>query len=308
MKWQSLLPSGAKPDFIVVGGPTASGKSAVALELAKSLSGSIVCCDSVQIYEGFDIGSAKPTKAEQADVPHYLFDLLSWDEPCDAAIYAAKAKEAMASIKAQDRIPIVVGGTGLYLRALLGESWDDDLPGDPDLRQRLGLRASDDLYQELQVKDPRRASELHANDRFRVIRALEINILTGYPVRQASVATPANRSHVMIFMNPPRETLYERINARVGQMLRDGLVDEVKGLMQQGVGADCKPMGSIGYKEVAQMLNGDLKPNDLETAIATATRQYAKRQVTWFKKVASDAVVENPHSVAALISHLRDLL
>lgn len=308
MKWQSLLPAGVKPDFIVVGGPTASGKSAVALEMAKTLGGSIVCCDSVQIYRGFDIGSAKPTKAEQAAVPHYLFDLLSWDEPCDAAIYAAKAKEAIASIKALGRIPVVVGGTGLYLRALLGESWDDDLPGDQELRQRLGLRASDDLYQELQAKDPRRAAELHVNDRFRVIRALEINILTGHPVRQASAATPAERSHVMVFMNPPRETLYERINARVGQMLQDGLVDEVKGLLENGVRADCKPIGSIGYKEVIQMLSGELKPDDLETAIATATRQYAKRQVTWFKKVASDGVVENPHSVPDLFAHLRDLL
>ena len=308
MKWQSLLPAGITPEFIVVGGPTASGKSAMALELAKALSGSIVCCDSVQIYRGFDIGSAKPTKSEQSVVPHYLFDEFAWSEPCDAAIYAAKAKEAMAEIRGEGRIPVVVGGTGLYLRALLGESWDDDLPGDPELRQRLALRASDDLFNELRDKDPRRAAKLHMNDRFRVIRALEINILTGHPVRESLEGASSRRAHLMIYMNPSRDVLYERINTRVLQMLEDGFVTEVETLLAQGVSADCKPMGSIGYKEVVQMLAGHLNQSELPAAIATATRQYAKRQVTWFKKVPSDGVIEGTEPAAELISRLRGLL
>ena len=307
MKWQSRLPTGTKPEFVVVGGPTASGKSAVALDLAKALNGSIICCDSVQLYRGFDVGSAKPTKAEQSQVPHLLFDEFSWNENCDAAIYSLKARESIQRERASGRMPIVVGGTGLYLRALLGESFDEDIPSDESLRQELSARDSDDLFAELKALDPRRAAQLHRNDRFRVVRALEINRLTGAPVREVSVSAAAPRSHVMVFMNPAREVLHERINLRTRQMINDGLLNEVRNLLASGVDPDCKPMRSIGYKEAVAMLRGELNEGELAEAIATATRQYAKRQVTWFKKVLADSELVGTEEVVDLISQIRSL-
>ena len=308
MKVQWLLPEGKKPEFIVVAGPTASGKSQVALELAQAINGSIVCCDSVQIYRGFDVGSAKPSLAEQAVVPHELFNEFAWDENCDAAIYAARARDALDRVRAAGRIPIVVGGTGLYLRALLGQAWDDDLPGDETLRTSLAKLSSDELFARLKAMDPRRASEVHANDRFRVIRALEINILTGKPVRAPGQSPEPERAHVMVMMTPPRETLYGRINERAGQMIRGGLVDEVRDLLSRGVSPDCKPMRSIGYKETVAAIHGAMPFSELERYIATATRQYAKRQMTWFRKVPADIVMEDPKSTGALIGLLKDLL
>ena len=292
ISWQCLIPDDQKVEFLVVVGPTASGKSALAMQLAQAFNGAIVCCDSVQLYRGFDIGSAKPSVAEQRLVPHFLFDALSWDQPCDAAIYAAMAKQAIKSIRESGRLPIVVGGTGLYLRALLGDAWDDDVPSDEELRKKLNSRSSEDLFAELLRLDPRRAGQLHQNDRFRVVRALEINILTGHPVPSGSRAEPAQRSHLAFFLNPPRAILHERINQRTKEMLAAGVEHEVRQLISQGVDPLCKSMQAIGYKQVVAMIQGYLEEMNLEDEIATATRQYAKRQVTWFKKVPVDAVIE----------------
>ncbi len=307
-KIKSLLPHGAKPDFIVVGGPTASGKSSLALELAVALAGEIICCDSVQIYRGFNLGSAKPSQFERDTVPHHLFDVFAWNENCDAAIYAAKAKAAIASIRTKGRLPIVVGGTGLYLRALLGDQWDDDIPSDEGLRAQLNERESGDLFSQLLALDPRRAGQLHVNDRFRVRRALEINLLTGAPVRPVKSSMDQKRLHSMIYLNPPKEVLHDRINLRTKQMLSEGLVEEVKGLLSEGVSADCKPMKSIGYKEVVAMLDGQLAPGELEPAIALATRQYAKRQTTLFNKVLSDAVLRQPPNSGEIVEWVQGLV
>jgi tRNA dimethylallyltransferase len=293
ISWQCLIPEYQQVKFLVVVGPTASGKSALAMQLAQAFNGSIVCCDSVQLYRGFDIGSAKPSIAEQRLVPHYLYDALSWDQPCDAASYAAMAKQAIKYIREAGQLPIVVGGTGLYLRALLGDAWDDDVPSDEELRKKLNSRSSEDLFAELLRIDPRRAGQLHQNDRFRVVRALEINILTGHPVPSVSRAEPVQRSHLAVFLNPPRALLHERINQRTHKMLAAGVVQEVRRLISQGVDPFCKPMQAIGYKQVVAMIQGDLDDMNLEDEIATATRQYAKRQVTWFKKVPVDAVIED---------------
>jgi tRNA dimethylallyltransferase len=308
MTWQSLLPLGTKPEFIVVGGPTASGKSALALDLATALSGDIICCDSVQIYKGFDLGSAKPSNEEQALVPHHLFDVFSWSEGCDAAIYAAKAKEAIALVRSKGRLPIVVGGTGLYLRALLGQQWDDDIPSDQSLRAKLDERESGDLYAQLMAMDPRRAGQIHANDRFRVRRALEINLLTGAPVKEPRNALDHKRLHAMIYLKPSREILHERINARTRQMISQGLIDEVHLLLATGVAPDCKPMKSIGYKEVVAMLEGRLTLSELGPAIALATRQYSKRQGTLFNKVLSDATLGDCFDSGEIIQWIKGLI
>lgn len=293
ISWQCLIPEDQQVEFLVVVGPTASGKSALAMQLAQAFNGAIVCCDSVQLYRGFDIGSAKPSVAEQRLVPHFLFDALYWDQPCDAARYAAMAKKAIKDIREAGQLPIVVGGTGLYLRALLGDAWDDDVPSDQDLRKKLNSRSSEDLFAELLRIDPRRAGQLHQNDRFRVVRALEINILTGHPVPSVSRAEPAQRSHLAFFLNPPRAMLHEKIHQRTHEMLSAGVVHEVRQLISQGVDPLCKPMQAIGYRQVVAMIQGDLEEMNLEDEIATATRQYAKRQVTWFKKVPADAVIED---------------
>ena len=177
-----------------------------------------------------------------------MFGLLDWSDSCDAAIYSKLAKVAINQIKEAGRIPIIVGGTGLYLRALMGDAWDDDIPSDAGLRAELNLRTSDDLFRELSSRDPSRACHLHPNDRFRVIRALEINILTGKPVRVKKSDQSQPRSHMMIFLNPPKTMLHEKINLRTQEMLKCGLVEEVRGLLDSGVSPNCKPMQSIGYK------------------------------------------------------------
>ncbi|MCX6127005.1 MAG: tRNA (adenosine(37)-N6)-dimethylallyltransferase MiaA, partial [Proteobacteria bacterium] len=200
--------------FLAVVGPTSSGKSDVALMLAQQLGGEIVCCDSVQVYRGFDIGSAKPSRADQAKVPHHLFNILEWHETFDAATYAVKAKECILDIEGRGKIPIVTGGSGLYLRSLISDRWNDDLPNDPALRDMLRMRSSIELYAELRQKDPRRAAEIHVNDRFRVVRALEIVLLTGKPVPQAPESLPGQARHVTIVMEPPRENLLQKIAER----------------------------------------------------------------------------------------------
>lgn len=292
------------PRFIVVAGPTASGKSDFSLRLAKALNGGIICCDSVQLYRGFDIGSAKPSISERQGIPHYLFDTLNWDQPYDAARYAADAKQVMDRVKSEGQFPILVGGTGLYLRALLGDAWDDKLPSDEQLRETLAARESSDLYKELMELDPKRALELHPNDRYRVIRSLEINLLTGKPVARRKANFNISNEHIMIFLDPPRDILRRRIIARTSKMLAQGLVHEVETLLASGVSSSCKPMSSIGYKQVVQVLDGSLKADLLESAIATATSQYAKRQVTWFKKVPHNYHLENQKNEDAVIDSI----
>lgn len=281
--------------FVAVLGPTASGKSAVAIQWARHLRSEIICCDSVQLYRGFDIGSAKPTKGEQTEIPHHLFDAFAWNEPCDAALYAANARACIAKLNARGVTPVVVGGTGLYFRAVIGAAWDEGLPKDESLRVELSGRSSDELFAELEALDPMRAKQLHRNDRFRVIRALEINKILGAPVRTSEKSMPAAHTPArVIVMDPPRGILHQQIEARVRAMLASGLVEEVRSLLASGIDPHCKPMQSIGYAQVVEFLAGGLDEEELAASIAAATRQYAKRQCTWFKKVARDWTLAAP--------------
>ncbi len=266
-------------------GPTGSGKTSLAMALAERLDGEIVGCDSVQLYRGFDIGSAKPTREERKRVPHHLVDLLAWNEDCDAAQYATLARAAIADVQGRGRVPIVTGGTGLYLRSLTGAAFHDDLPKDAALRASFATRPLAELYAELQRLDPKRASEIHANDRFRVARSLELFTLLGKPL-SALPPPPQNATPPLcvVILDPERAALHASIERRTREMLAGGLLDEVRGLLAAGVERDCKPMRSIGYKEGAEHMAGTLAEPALEPAIAAATRQYAKRQVTWFKK------------------------
>jgi len=297
-----------KKSFLVVAGPTGSGKSALALALAQELGGEIIGCDSVQLYRGFDIGSAKPTLAERSIVRHHLIDCLTWQMDYDAAQYARDALVKLAEVRQRGQLPIVVGGTGLYLRALLGQGWHADLPQDEGLRARLAAAPLDDSYEQLRRLDPQRAAQIHPHDGYRVRRSLELVTLLGRPLHEAGLKPPkAPQDHAAFVMvlAPERTTLHAAIAARTQAMLSGGLVDEVRGLLAQGVAPTAKPMQSIGYKQALAHLGGELDDRELPGAIMAATRQYAKRQSTWFRGVVADERLVGGGSVQGVAAGLR---
>lgn len=297
------LPAAA-PNIAIIGS-TASGKTGLSYRVAELLPCGLICCDSIQMYKGFDIGSAKPTAEEMAGHPHYLFDTLPAEADYDAKAYRRDALAAIHKLRAAGRVPVVVGGTGLYLRALMNSAWHDDLPSDQATRAALGRQDSAELYGQLKAKDPRRAAELHENDRLRVIRALEIIALTGKPASEVYQSPQPDRSPQptespqqanasqepgwwLIHLDPPREQVLANIEARTAQLLADGLVAEVEGLLARGLSPGLKPFASIGYKQVMAQLTagGAIDEAALTQQIIIATRQYAKRQRTWFRGIA----------------------
>lgn len=293
----------SKPSYIAIAGPTASGKSALALKLAQEFSGELINCDSVQLYKGFDIGSAKADPEEQALCRHHLIDRLEWFEDYDARRFAFESQAMIDAISQREALPIVVGGTGLYLRALWQEGFDD-LPKSELLRQQYRDLSTEQILDKLNRLDPVRASQLHPNDRFRIVRSLEVVELTKQPFPQQESSaldppTPMRQRCFAIKLSLPREALHERIVLRTHKMLESGLVDEVRSLLERGVKSDCKVMQSIGYREVFAMLSGELSESKLAEAIIVATRQYAKRQETWFRKVRFDRYIEASDSSLA---------
>ena len=209
-------------------GPTASGKSSLALSLAKKYNGEIINCDSIQLYRELDIGSAKPTKEEMVEIPHHLIDVFDAKEECDARTYANLANKAIEDIIQRGKLPIVVGGTGLYFRSLWKENFHD-LPKSEELREELSTVSNEELYEELKELDPVRASELHLNDRFRVLRAVEVCRLLGKPVSQLEKLGDSEKSESLtIKIETQRDWLKKRILLRAGIMLEEGLLSEVK--------------------------------------------------------------------------------
>jgi tRNA dimethylallyltransferase len=274
--------------YVVIAGPTASGKSALAHDLAKKHGGEIINCDSVQLYRDFDIGTAKPSREERDDVPYHLIDRLDSEDDYDARMFADEARALIEQIRGRGRVPFVVGGTGLYLRALWGEQWHD-LPKDPAIRRELEQRSNEALASELRSVDPERAQKIHINDRYRLIRAVELIRLRQGPVFvDAPVASSRRPEAFAVKMQWSRQHLHQRIEARTKAMLEAGLVHEVARLLARGCDPTAKAMRSIGYREVVAMLHGELDADQLPTKIAAATRQYAKRQETWFRKVEFD--------------------
>jgi tRNA dimethylallyltransferase len=295
----------SKWEYLVIAGPTASGKSALAMELAQRFRGEIINCDSVQLYRGFNIGSAKPTAEEQALIPHHLLDVVNADENYDARCFAEDTEALIKKIRGHDRLPIVVGGTGLYLRALWKENWHD-LPKSEDLRKELERWTNEELHLRLHEIDPERAAQLHRNDRFRLQRAVEIATLTGKPLSAQTPKSDERRRAFAIRVLCPRPVLQERSRLRVEQMLQAGLVDEVRQLLAAGVDPQSKPMQSIGYAQVVEFLEGRIVEADLPEQIQIATRQYAKRQETWFRKVQFDATWTSGSPVEPLVRMIRE--
>ena len=278
------------PLLLVLVGPTASGKTGLALTLAEHLGGEIVSCDSVAVYRGMDIGSAKPTSAEQAQVPHHLIDVTTPATGYTAGDYGRAARAAVHSIAARGRTSIVAGGTGLYLRALLDGL--SPMPArDEAIRDRLGAiaerRGPAALHRLLQRFDPAAAATIHPNDAPKLIRALEVSLLAHRPITDAwqqQRPEPLTGFRVVQFgLAPPRPELYERINARCASMFRNGLVDETRTLIAQ-YGPDCRAFTALGYAQAAAVLRGDLTEAEALAATQQGHRNYSKRQGTWFRK------------------------
>ena len=273
----------------IVLGPTASGKSELAVRIALAVGGEIVNCDSLQLYRGLDIGTAKLPQARRHGVPHHLIDVLEPAQVFTAGEYAQAARLALQGIAARRRIPIVVGGTGFYLRALL----DGLFPGprrDEDIRARLEHREQrrpGSLHRILARLDPAAAARIHSNDRHKIIRALEVRLLEGQPM---SALFARGRDPLTGFLPiklgllPPRQLLYQRLDSRAVEMFERGLIGELRHLLAAGVPRDAKAFESLGYKQALQVIEGLIDQEQAIQSTQTETRRYAKRQITWFRK------------------------
>ena len=300
--------------LIVIAGPTGSGKSELAMRVAEELGGEMVSCDSVQVYRHFDIGSAKLPLAERRGIPHHLMDELEPGAVFTAGEYARAARPILHEISARGRIPLVVGGTGFYLRALL-EGLAPAPAGDEALRTRLLAREQrrpGSLHRVLTRLEPAAAQRMHANNVQRTVRALELFLLRDTCARIP--ADPLTGFHIRkIGLGPPRAELYRRLDLRLERMFRHGLIEEVSTLIRRGVPATAKPFESLGYKQALEFIQGVASFDEALAAAKLATRHYAKRQLTWFRRepgmhwiegFGSDASVQNeairflaPHNI-----------
>jgi tRNA dimethylallyltransferase len=279
----------ADPPLIAVVGPTASGKSALALRLARERDGEIVSCDSQQVYRGLDIGTAKPSPRERRLVPHHLLDVAEPQEGFSAARYALLAREALQGIRERGRLAVVAGGTGLYLRALLQGLFEGPAR-DAGLRARLATLAERfgdaRLHRLLARLDPAAAARVAPRDRVRVVRALEVRWRTGRPITEAQGrgAEPLRGFRVLALgLAPPREVLRRAVEHRTRRMLAEGLVDEVRGLLARGLDDSAPALRSIGYRQAVAVARGAMPEEEAEAAIVRETMRLAKRQVTWFR-------------------------
>lgn len=274
-------------DALILTGPTGSGKSELALELAPRLNAEIVCMDSMTLYRGMDIGTAKPTAAERAAVPHHLLDVLDPAESASVAWWLAQAAECVRAIQSRGRRALLVGGTALYLKAVLHGLFDSP-PADAALRERLEREAREQgpemLHARLRAIDPTSAGRIHPNNVRRVVRALEVHALTGRPMSdwQTEWARPADTAaDRCLCVDLPRAELYARIDARVERMFEQGLVEEVRRLRERPMSREAAQ--ALGYKELFAYLDGRMTEEEAITEVQTRSRQFAKRQLTWFR-------------------------
>lgn len=278
----------SKTPVIAFGGPTASGKSSLAMMLAEFIPIEIINFDSMQVYRGMDIGTAKPDEGEQEMVPHHLLDLRDPDEPFSVGQYVPLFRETVMDIAGRGRLPVAVGGTGLYLRGALGGLFEGP-QHDDELREEMRSSENNDpgiLYRMLEERDPETAARTKPRDMVRIIRALEVFELTGMPISEL------HREHsftdrpfdaAIYCLNPEREMLYRWIEERVEEMMEHGLLEEIEGLRSKGYGRDLTSMKALGYRELMAHLDGETSLEEAVDLIKRNTRRYAKRQITWFK-------------------------
>jgi len=301
------------PVLVIVLGPTAVGKSRVAVDLSLRFGGEVVSGDSIQVYRGFDIGTDKPTVEARRGVPHHLIDIVGPEVQFTAADFVREALSAARGIAARGRLPIVAGGTGLYIKALC----DGLFPGpgrDPALRAALEAEAREKgletLFRRLEAVDPEYAHKIRGRDRIRIIRALEVHAATGRPISEHFRATESpvkGRTVVRLGLRLEKDELYRRIDARVDRMFERGLIEEVRGLLARGVPETAPPFRALGYSHVLRYLKGGIGRDEAAALTKTDTRHYAKRQMTWFRKMAG-IVWFSPDDGPALEEHVQNQL
>jgi len=278
-----------RPRVIVICGPTALGKTSAAMRLAEIFDGEIVGADSMQIYRHMDIGTAKPTAKEKAQVKHHMIDIIDPDERFDARQYAVMARETVETLYHRNKIPFVVGGTGFYIKALLNGLFETEAEGENirnGLKKEADIHGAAFLYDRLCRQDPEASKKIHPNDAYRIIRALEVLAMTGKAISGLHKAHGFNDHPFVVLkigLHIPREILYDRINKRVDVMIDHGLLDEVKGLLAMGCSPDSKSMQSIGYRHMVDFIYGDCSWEETVRTFKRDTRRYAKRQMTWFR-------------------------
>lgn len=276
--------------IIAVAGPTASGKTALSVKIAKELGGEIVSCDSMQIYKGMDIGTAKPSLEERCGVPHHMIDIISPDEKYNVVSYKRDAEAAIDDILKRGRVPVLAGGTGLYMDSVLSNTAFSENSSFSVARERLEKlfeeKGREYIFEMLEKIDPEAAEKIHPNNTRRVIRALEIYETTGKTLTQANIESkrPEKYESLVIGLMWDRETLYERINERVERMMTEGLLKEVETLRKKGMKAEYTSMQAIGYKELFEYFEGNCTLEEAKEKIKQESRRYAKRQMTWLKR------------------------
>lgn len=278
-------------NIICIAGPTASGKTALAVTLAKELGGEVVSCDSMQIYKGMDIGTAKPTREEMDGIPHHMLDVAEPWEDFSVSRYCGMATPIVDDILSRGKTAIVAGGTGLYMDALIRGNSFAPFPS-TGMREKLenqaGIEGMESMLALLRSIDPESAARLHLADRKRIIRALEVYYETGETItehnRKTQQIPPRYTPIWFAIEDTERSELYKRIDSRVGKMLDDGLIEEIKGLLAKGIPEKCTAMQAIGYKEFIDALNGLCSIDDAADLVRQSSRRYAKRQLTWFRR------------------------
>lgn len=301
-----------RPKLLVICGPTASGKSELALRLAHELDAEIINADSMQVYLGMDIGTAKPTHEERGEISHHLIDIVNPDQLFSAANFADAADAAIMDITGRGKRVIVVGGTGLYIRAML-KGLVESPSGAGEIRRALQEEARDQgneaMLEKLRLVDPELAARIHPNNLVRIIRALEVYRLTGITLShyQQEHGFAAQRyESLQIGIRVERQELYKRIEARVDRMLAEGLLEEVRHLLTSGYGPESKAMRAIGYKEATACLSGEYSQEEAARLIKRDTRRYAKRQLTWFNADPTIIWLEYPEKFVTILHHAID--
>lgn len=273
-----------QPPLLVIAGPTAVGKTALSLALARRFDGDVISADSRLFYRGMDIGTAKPTAAERGEVPHHLVDIREPDETISLGEYQELAYTAIGAVHRRGRLPILVGGTGQYVNAVV-EGWDiPRVPPQPQLRAALERLGGEELNRWLQALDPRAAAKIHPHNVRRVIRALEVTIGSGRPISEQQRRRPPAYDILILGLDAARDTLYERINRRVDQMMAEGLLDEVKRLHEAGYGWRLPAMSALGYQQLGAHLRGELSLDEAVERIKFETHRFVRRQYTWFRR------------------------